>query len=717
MNRPIELSSYTKYQIEEIENGKKAGIDIALYSNPEFMPVQMRQIRLGLEKGLAVEIYAKTGYDWFQMEEIRKGLEAGIAVDIYASPDIPFEKMRQLRKGLMQGVDLSDYLKYDAGIIHQLRRASATNVDLMKYIEEGYDEEQLAQIRIGLENGVKLDSYITPEFVGVSIQQIRRGLEAGLDVSCYARVDLNWRQMREIRIGMENRVDYELYSHPYYTWRQMREVREGLEQDLDVSSYNNLMYPASVMEQKRKKMLSYRYAGERENFKEEVKTEHFKLTVSENGMEAYLTILAEDVVIGKSEIIEILLENGVVKGIAESILEEIEDGKHEGQTVLIAKGKVPKMGKDGWYEYFFRTNLAKKPKILPDGTADYKNVEWFESVKKGDKIVFYHTAEPGEDGFTVTGVVLPGKRGRDQKMLTGKGFILKDDKRTYVADVDGMITVNDGKLLILEELELEDVSIATGSLSFDGSIHIKGQVGSGTLIKATGDIIIDGFVGAAMIESLGRVVMKRGVNADEKGYIKAKKGVVSSFFENVEVYSEEDIQTNYCLNSNVSTEGHIYIQDTLVGGKIYAEKGIVCKHAGTPSGTRTELIQGKNQTLEKQRSEMEKEIQETESELTSLKQSMKELQQKYPPEVRNRMDIFLKVETAIYTLGKQLMELYEAKRKIDYDISKNDHSKIEIQGMAYEGVIVNLGGRIWKADNQHNITLRRAGDQIHVLNN
>ena len=717
MNEPLKTDAYTRNQVKEIEEGKQKGLDVSLYANPAFIPVQMRQIRIGLEKKLPVAIYAKPEYDWFQMEEIRRGLENELQVELYANPDISFEKMRQIREGLMQGIDLSDYLKYDAGIIQQLRRASISGVDLMRYIEEGYDEEQLAQIRIGLENGVTLDSYITPEFLGVSIKQIRKGLEVGLDVSCYAKVNYTWRQMREIRRGMEARISYEIYTHPFYDWRQMREIREGLEQGLDVKRYSNLMYPSSLMKQKRKEMLRHRMGNTKDSYEESIETERFHLTISENGMEAYLTIYAGETVIGKREILKVLIEHGVIKGVMEHTLEEIEDGEYEGQTVMIAKGKIPKMGKDGWYEYFFRTNLAKRPKILEDGTADYKNVEWFESVKKGDKVVYYHSAEPGEDGFTVTGAVIPGKRGNDQKMLTGKGFVLKPDKQTYIADVDGMIHVEDGQLTIQEELELEDVTIATGSLVFDGSMHIKGQVGDGTMIKATGDIIIDGFVGAAKIESRGRIVMKRGINADGRGYIKAKKGVISSYFENVEVYSEEDIQTNYCLNSNVFTEGKIHVQDTLVGGRAYAEKGIVCKHAGSAAGTRTEIIQGMNPELQKKRIELGKEIQETESELTSLKQTLKELQQKYPPEIRNQMDVFLKVENAIYMVGKKLTEQYETKRKIDYELSKIDHSKIEITGVAHEGVIVNLGGRIWKADNQRNISLRRAGDQIHVSNN
>lgn len=71
------MTGFTKNQIEEMEKGIEAGIDVTLYAKKEFLAIQMHQILLGLMAGIPAERYAKTEYDWFQMEELRKGLEVG----------------------------------------------------------------------------------------------------------------------------------------------------------------------------------------------------------------------------------------------------------------------------------------------------------------------------------------------------------------------------------------------------------------------------------------------------------------------------------------------------------------------------------------------------------------------------------------------------------------------------------------------------------------
>lgn len=56
-------NGFTSGQIEEIEAGAQAGVDISVYANKEFLAIQMRQIRLGLEEGLDVSVYADEMYD------------------------------------------------------------------------------------------------------------------------------------------------------------------------------------------------------------------------------------------------------------------------------------------------------------------------------------------------------------------------------------------------------------------------------------------------------------------------------------------------------------------------------------------------------------------------------------------------------------------------------------------------------------------------------
>ena len=45
----IENSEYMKEQYQEILLGKEEGLDISLYSNPEFNWLQMEQIRMGIK--------------------------------------------------------------------------------------------------------------------------------------------------------------------------------------------------------------------------------------------------------------------------------------------------------------------------------------------------------------------------------------------------------------------------------------------------------------------------------------------------------------------------------------------------------------------------------------------------------------------------------------------------------------------------------------------
>lgn len=62
----------------------------------------------------------------------------------------------------------------------------------------------------------------------------------------------------------------------------------------------------------------------------------------------------------------------------------------EGHTynaeLLVAQGKKPVDGTDGYYEYKFDTNFDGKPKLLPDGSVDYWSVHSIESVTAGQVI-------------------------------------------------------------------------------------------------------------------------------------------------------------------------------------------------------------------------------------------------------------------------------------------------------------------------------------------
>lgn len=711
-------------QIREIEEGMEHGLNVAIYAKKEYMAIQMRQIRLGMMQGLPVENYASTEYDWFQMEEIRKGLSAGVDTTLYASPEIPYDKMRQIRKGLMQGIDLMPYIQLDAGVLKELRKARKAGIAIEPYIKEGYETEQLMEIRHALSKGLNIAPYLSKEYRGVSIREIAKGLEQGLDVSVYADTHLGWQQMREIRLGMGNRLDVSEYARPLYSWQQMREIRLGLENGLDVSVYKSLMYTSRDMQNARLRLMKELTAEQPEvpavTEGATHRTSEFFITFSVDEMEAYMELPMGAAPVSRQDIMEALKQSGIIYGIREKGVKELLSESQAHKRVLIAKGSAAQTGRDGYYELFFKTNLNQEPQKLPDGSVDYQSIEWFEVVEKDQKLAFYHAAEEGSDGYSVTGKVQKGKKGREMPMLQGKGFRLLPDGKTYVADINGKVEYEDCRLEVSRLLVLSEVTLANGRINFDGCIYIKGNIGSGTVVKATEDIIVDGFVESAVVECAGRILLRQGVNASGKGMMKAGKDIQGKFFEAVNVHAMGDIFANYCLNCEIYTEGRVVIagkKGSLAGGNITAIKGIMAYDIGNRAGIPTFVKVGVNETIMQRVTQTEEQIKEVNKELNILGNAYRDFQRKYPAEVRNTMSMYLKIENAIYTKEKELEKLYKIKMKVDADAEKKGFAEVVVRGNLYEGVLIEIDRKRWASSHLSNVTIRKAGGRVAVFSN
>lgn len=713
-------TEFTLDQLNEIKEGEKAGLDVSIYARKEFYAIQMRQIRLGMMQGFPVQVYASTAYDWFQMEEILHGMKSGVNYRLYAYPKVSYDRMRQIRKGLEKGIDLSPYLQLDADILRELRKALQARVNIVEFIKQGYDAEQLKQIRKALLKGVDLKPYLLKELLGDSIREIAKGLERGLDVSFYAGIELGWQQMREIRLGLEQRLDVSIYANPMYSWKQMKEIRLGLEAGINVSEYCSLMYTAREMKKKRLQLQDDTLQKVLNPMPKEEVCGNFCITLEKDEMEAYIMLRNAEVKVSKEEILKALQEGGITQGILEKSIELLAAGKGGERPVQIAKGAEPITGKDGWYEYFFRTELSRKPKLLEDGSVDYQNIEWFDVVKNGQKIAYYHEAECGINGYTVTGKTLLAKKGKEQNALAGKGFILMPDKKTYVAVMTGKIELRKHKIEITKILLLDEVTLSTGNVNFDGSVYIKGHVGSQTVIKATEDIVVDGFVESACLECGGTIILRKGVNGAGEGYIRAEESIYGNFFEAIPVYSGQDIHANYCLNCNLYAEGEILIagkKGMLAGGIIYALKGVKAHNVGNRAGIPTCLRLGKNDDIQKKWQETEDSIQEVSKELSILGNAYTDFQRKYPVEIRNTMEMYLEIENAIYTKEKELEKLYELKTKLEDKMAGIAEAKALIKGNLYEGTVMEINGQSWTARDLYNVTVRMSNGRIIVYTN
>lgn len=721
VRKKYEEEGFLKDQIDEIEIGIQKGLKVSYYAKKEFLAIQMHQIRLGLEEKLAVAKYAKPEYDWFQMEEIREGLKSGLDISKYADPKMSYEIMREIRKGLARGIDLPYRSGWSAGVLRELRKALLAKVNIVKYIREGYKEEQLKEIRKAIEGGIDVDSYVSVNYNGACIQEIVKGLESKLDVSIYLKEGYNWQQMREIRLGLMNRVNTDYYSNVLYNWQQMREIRLGLEEGLAVDSYATLMYTEKEMIKKHNELSeAYAETPSKENeYVEQILDSKekldFAINISKDEMEAILSFNTNNKQIDRENLFLHLFKAGIIYGIDDDAVNIIVKGICREDYIVIARGTKPENGVDGSYEFFFRTELSKKPVILEDGSVDYKNIDWLENVKKNQKIAYYHAAQEGKEGRTVTGKAIPSRKGKELRMLAGKGFELLSDRKTYVAAKTGKIEYVDDKIMITDLLELEDVTISTGNIQFDGSVHVRGNVGKGVSITATKDIIVEGFVEAADLSAEGDIILKKGCNASGQGKITSGNDLMARFLEGARIHTKGSVKINYCMNCEIYAENTIEVTGMMAGGTSYAGGGISVQDIGNYTGIKTRVKVGQNDDFIKREASLNGKIYEVEEELELLKRASEDFQEKYPVEIRNTHPVYLKLEDAIYTKSQEMEKLMESKASMNKYKERFENAGIVVHGTIYEGCFVDISGATWKAKNVSRVTLQKEGARVSII--
>jgi uncharacterized protein (DUF342 family) len=626
--------------------------------------------------------------------------------------------MRQLRKGFEVGIDLTDYTGYGIGVMRQIRKAAMAEVDIIPYVEQGYDAEQLEAIRMALSAHVEIEPYLQPAYHGSCIREISLGLQHGLDVSVYADRKFSWRKMREIRLGLEHDVDVYSYMNPQYSYRQMQEIRLGLEEGLDVSVYKSLMLTAAAMRRKRLEMELP--VSEIEDSNKYYTMEHdcYRLHIGRDGMHVFLEIT--DVIwkptIGSLR--QILKSNGIVYGVDDVELAGIETHVDvENKQLLIASGAQPENGVDGYYVWNVERNLNVMPREKADGSGDFQSITWFERVAKGQTLATYYPATAGKEGMTVKGEKIPALDGKEQPRLTGTGFHVLEDGRTYVADRDGRVIIKGLQMAVEELLVLESLDAeAPEDIVFDGSIHIRGNIENSHNISAAGDIIVDGYIKDSCLKSGGNILVRRGMNSVVGGgRLKAAGNILGGYFESVELEAGKNIYFTSSLNSDLKAGGGIITfgsKGGIVGGSAYAERGFCISGAGNEMGKATSLMIGYNDQMLIECDELRRQQEETDEEMQKLELLYKEMCHQFTETQRRGMETFTKLENTFFVTIEQRKKLIARKKELTLEMERALDAQIIVDGMLYPNVAVSVNGMQFYPGQAEHIAIRQKNRKL-----
>lgn len=357
----------------------------------------------------------------------------------------------------------------------------------------------------------------------------------------------------------------------------------------------------------------------------------FRLNVDDDAMRAEMLLLEPENGKETTEAmaLDFLLDSGIKMGVDKEKLAGIIGKKLYAQPFTVATGKPCVDGENGWFEFLFDTKIEARPQENKDGSVDYYNTKLFEEVSIGDKLVVYHPATKGEFGFNVKGKFLMPKRGRELSVIKGKGFSVSEDKLTYTAEVCGKIEYKYGEINISDMYVVEgDLDMTVGNIRFSGDVKVRGDVTSGMIIEALGNVEIQGHVAGATIKAGKDILLKKGVQGAQKAYIEAKGNVYGQFFEECRIVCDKNLEANYLLNCNTCVKEKINIRGkrgVIVGGRTHGMLGIEIHDGGNDTGVATILQVGISDEIMKEYSEIAVDIKKIEEELQPIERGVAKL--------------------------------------------------------------------------------------------
>jgi len=285
----------------------------------------------------------------------------------------------------------------------------------------------------------------------------------------------------------------------------------------------------------------------------------------------------------KEQLIAALKTEQIQYGIIDSAIEKLAQRPIFNIRIKVAEATDPIDGNDAVVNLLVKKDAEYKPEYSEDETVDYKNLDYFQMVKKGQVLCEITKETAGIDGTDLYGQVIPAHKGRKPQIPAGKNTSLIEDESKLVADCDGIIkfvnTINIDEMMHIRG----NIDFSTGNINFPGDVTIDGDVSSGFSVKAGGNLIIKGVVEDAKIETVGNLVIAKGIYGGSSGDVIVGKDLRCNYIENAILHVDGDITVDYIIDGKITCNGNIYLsgaKELIVGGEIQLMGELVARQIG-----------------------------------------------------------------------------------------------------------------------------------------
>ncbi len=400
-----------------------------------------------------------------------------------------------------------------------------------------------------------------------------------------------------------------------------------------------------------------------------------------------------------------LNRKGVKHGLKEDVLRDILANERYDTIIDVAEATPPVNGLDAKIDLKIAVNPDMKPQLRNDGGVDYRNIQSFTPVAKGQLLAVKQPPTTGKPGIAVNGESIPSTPGVDIMLPGGKNTETDESRLKLTAEKSGIIYQENGVLHIVEVLHiLSNIDFSVGNVKYSGDVFIKGNVLPGFTIEADGLVHIQGEVDSAKIISRNStVVIEKGVHGKGDTRITAKKGIQVAFAQDATLITEGPLFVRqYLLHCNCVCESFEANAPNaqVIGGEVRAEKYILVRQIGNEAVNSTKLYlydKNKNALEEKVKeltileTKLKTELDPIERQLRTkaalLKKRTDEVTDRVRDEVKKWVDAYNGLNQKINYVQQKIKEIRAALTgPVEYQ------GYIEITGKVFPGTECDLFG-------------------------
>ncbi len=456
---------------------------------------------------------------------------------------------------------------------------------------------------------------------------------------------------------------------------------------------------------------------------ENVESYKIDVTLSNDYYAAYLTLhlLDKEVFLTLQDLKEALAKKNVVFGIKETVLQQLADNPRNVDSLLVAEGIPHENGSSAEITFLIDYQHEIKPKIEDDGSVNFKDMNYIETVKRGAILATKTSPTEGKDGTTVTGKAIHGKMGKDTPFKVGKNVSVSRDGSAILADTEGVVKVDDSRVSVLSVLEIDsDVGLGTGNIDFNGEVRVKGNVISDFEIKAKDQLIINGLVESARLTSGGDIMINGGIQGNDRAVITTDGNLVSKYIINAKVIVKGNIEADTIMHSEVICDGKVILKGkkgSLVGGITNVKEAIDAKIVGSEMGTQTRIRLGIDQEMILEFQQISEEMKQVKESINKLNQATALLEKKLraQPDDAKTAALLKNTRDNSERYRKNLKDLADRNESISEKFKTAREAKIDA-GILYPGVKIQISSDYMNVkDTFKNVTIKRSQKGIDII--